>query len=347
MALEHSGILIFIIKPPYRGITVTQPTFDTKAFRTALGSFTTGVTIITATAEDGTQVGLTANSFNSVSLDPPLVLWSLAKNALSVPVFNAATHWNVHVLSVEQEQLSGRFASKGEDKFSGLELDDGISDAPLLHDCTARFQCRTAFTHDGGDHIIFIGEVLAFDQSERPPLVFQSGQYALTARKPWEGVNLSAAEAPLECSYNEDLLGYLLGRAHFQMLSKMQGILSEQKLDDLHFFILSVLCIDDNLTLQELNSHIDYTGKTISEGAIDHLIKLEMIALETKKGQSRYKLTGVGRDASLHQIAQAKAIEEELIDSLGSGDALALKLLLKRLINKTDPGLPDLWSASE
>ena len=186
---------------------MTQTTFDTKAFRSALGTFTTGVTIITTTAADGTPVGLTANSFNSVSLDPPLVLWSLAKTALSVPVFTEATHWNVHVLSVDQEDLSGRFASKGEDKFSGLELDEGISNAPLLHNCTARFQCRTAFTHDGGDHIIFIGEVLGFDQSQLPPLAFQSGQYALTARKPWEGVNLSASEAPLECSYTEDLLG--------------------------------------------------------------------------------------------------------------------------------------------
>lgn len=326
---------------------MTQPTFDTKAFRSALGTFTTGVTIITATAEDGTQVGLTANSFNSVSLDPPLVLWSLAKSALSVPVFTESKHWNVHVLSVEQEHLSGRFASKGEDKFADLTLDDGITNAPLLHNCTARFQCRTAFTHDGGDHIIFIGEVLAFDQQDLPPLVFQSGQYALTARKPWEGVNLSAAQAPLECSYTEDLLGYLLGRAHFQMLSKMQDILTEQKLTDLHFFILSVLCIRDNLTLEELNAHIAYTGRSITDDDMGYLIQNELIALEKHKGEYRFKLTADGRDVSLHQIAQARAMEEKLISTLGEGDTLALKLLLKRLITSTDPGLPDLWSTEQ
>lgn len=326
---------------------MAHSSFDTKAFRSALGTFTTGVTIITATAEDGSAVGLTANSFNSVSLDPPLVLWSLAKSALSVPVFTQAIHWNVHVLSVDQEPLSGRFAAKGEDKFAGLALDEGISNAPLLQDCTARFQCRTAFTHDGGDHIIFIGEVLAFDQSTKPPLVFQSGQYALTARKPWEGVRLTSAQSPLECSYNEDLLGYLLGRAHFQMLSKMQKVLQEQQLNELHFFILSVLCINDNLTLEELNAHIDYTGRSISPADVSYLVGREFLALETQSGKPRYKMTANGREASLHQIAEARAIEEDLIDGLGQGDIMALKLLLKRLITKTDPGLPDLWAVGQ
>lgn len=325
---------------------MTQPSFDTQAFRTALGTFTTGVTIITAEAEDGTQVGVTANSFNSVSLDPPLVLWSLAKTAMSLPVFTETKHWNVHVLSVEQEPLSGRFASKGKDKFAGLELDKGVTPAPLLHDCTARFQCRTAFCHDGGDHLIFIGEVLAFDQSELAPLVFQSGQYALAARKPWEGVQLSTAGAPLECSYNEDLLGYLLGRAHFQMLSRMQGLLQQQQLNDIQFFILSVLCINDNLTLDELNAHIAYTGKAVTDEELSQLTGRQLLALESDGQQSRYRMTADGREVSLHQIAQAKAIEEDLIDTLGSGDVLALKLLLKRLINDTDPGLPDLWAGS-
>lgn len=321
---------------------MTNNNFDSKAFRTALGTFTTGVTIITATAEDGTQVGITANSFNSVSLDPPLVLWSLAKSANSLPVFTESKHWNVHVLSVQQEPLSGRFASRGEDKFAGLELDEGLTAAPLLPDCTARFQCRTAFMHDGGDHIIFIGEVLGFDQRDLPPLVFQSGQYALTARKPREEVRLTKAEPPPECSYTEDLLGYLLGRAHFQMVNRLQSLLDEQQLEQAQFFILSVLCIRDGLTLDEINEYIAYTGYTVDQPDMDVLITGGHVVIE----QGRFRLTADGRDASLHQIAQAKAIEEELVEALGPGDAMALKLLLKRLIERTDPGLPDLWSVS-
>ncbi|UTW12251.1 flavin reductase family protein [Marinobacterium rhizophilum] len=321
---------------------MTQPSFDPKAFRTALGTFTTGVTIITAQAADGSSVGITANSFNSVSLDPPLVLWSLAKSANSLPVFTDSKHWNVHVLSVDQESLSGRFASRGEDKFAGIELDDGITPAPLLPNCTARFQCRTAFTHDGGDHIIFIGEVIGFDHNDLPPLVYQSGQYALTARKPREEVRLTKAEPPPECSYTEDLLGYLLGRAHFQMVNRLQGLLHDQHLDQAQFFILSVLCIRDRLTLDEINDYIGYTGHTVEQADMQVLVSARHVVMEGP----RYRLTADGREASLLQIAQAKAIEEDLVETLGPGDALALKLLLKRLIENTDPGLPDLWAVS-
>ncbi len=321
---------------------MTNNNFDSKAFRTALGTFTTGVTIITTTAQDGTPVGITANSFNSVSLDPPLVLWSLAKNANSLPVFNESKYWNVHVLSVEQEGLSGRFASRGEDKFAGIELDDGLTNAPLLPSCTARFQCRTAFVHDGGDHIIFIGEVLSFDQSDLPPLVFQGGQYALAALKPREEVRLTRSEPPPECSYTEDLLGYLLGRAHFQMINRLQSLLSDQGLDQPQFFILSVLCIRDGLTLEGINEYIAYTGSTVDQADMEVLIQGGHVVIEN----GRYRMTADGREASLHQIAQAKAVEQDVVEALGLGDAMALKLLLKRVIEGTDPGLPDLWSVS-
>lgn len=320
--------------------------FDTHAFRNALGTFTTGVTIITARGADGTPVGITANSFNSVSLDPPLVLWSLAKNANSLPVFEASGHWNVHVLSVDQEPLSNRFASRGEDKFADTALDSGVTEAPLLHDCTARFQCRTVFTHDGGDHVIFVGEVLAFDQSELPPLVFQSGQYALTARKPRQAPRLTASTPPPECSYTEDLMGYLLGRAHFQMLYQLRRQQPATALDDTAFFILSVLVIRDGLTLEELNGFIDYTGAAVGQADLDALSARGYTVVERDGDALRYRLTGEGRDLALHHIASAKAVEEEIAARLGPGDTLALKLLLKRLITDSDPGLPDLWSTT-
>lgn len=215
--------------------------FDPQAFRAALGTFTTGVTIITTQTEEGAPVGITANSFNSVSLNPPLVLWSLSKQARSLPVFSSGKHWNVHVLSTEQETLSGRFATQGEDKFAEIELDNGVSAAPLLQNCTARFQCRTAFQYEGGDHVIFVGEVLAFDHSDRAPLAFQSGQYALATRKPRSELRLATTPPPPECSYTEDLLGYLLGRAHYQVLNTLRQLLNSKQLDEQTFFILSIL----------------------------------------------------------------------------------------------------------
>ena len=323
---------------------MTTPTpFDPQAFRAALGTFTTGVTIITTRDAEGAPVGVTANSFNSVSLNPPLVLWSLAKSARSLSAFSSNPFWNVHVLSAEQEGLSGRFASQGTDKFDGIELDEGISNAPLLPQCTARFQCHTAFSYDGGDHVIFVGEVRAFDRSEQPPLVYQGGQYALAARKPRKELRL-AAPPPPECSYTEDLLGYLLGRSHYQMLHGLRRMLAGDSLDEGSFFLLSVLCIRDHLTVEEINAFVSYTGIEATPQAMQMLEDRCLVARESVGRKVRYVLTADGREVVLRQIALAKAQEQDLADKLGAGDAMALKLLLKRLVASTDPGLPDLWA---
>src|SRR5271169_6871696 len=132
--------------------------FDTGEFRRALGAFATGVTIVTACAADGTPVGVTANSFNSVSLDPPMILWSLARNSRSLAAFQSADHWVVHILAADQEALSNRFARGGGEKFFGLATEIGVGSAPLLKDCACRLQCKTAFIKEGGDHVIFVGE---------------------------------------------------------------------------------------------------------------------------------------------------------------------------------------------
>jgi len=322
---------------------MAKASFDPQEFRSALSTFTTGVTIITTRADNGEPVGITANSFNSVSLNPPMVLWSLDKSAMSLPAFTSNKHWNVHILSTEQESLSGRFASRGEEKFKGLDLEPGINNIPLLRNCTARFNCRTAFIYEGGDHMIFVGEVLAFDKTDLPPLAFQSGQYALAARKPREGVQLSATPPP-ECSYTEDLLGYLAGRAHFQLVAALQSVLQTQQLNEQQFFILSVLSIQDGLTIEEINAFVDYTGGTVTRADMQALEDQDYVVLVEKNGDSVYLLTANGRDASLKQIAVAKAVEEQISKQIGHGDVQALKILFKRLIKATDPGLPDLWA---
>src|SRR3979490_2646125 len=129
--------------------------FDPKELRQVLGTFATGVTVITTHAVDGSPVGLTANSFNSVSINPPMVLWGLAKSARSRVAFESATHWAVHILAADQEELANRFATRGTDKFAALAIDHGRDQVPLLHGCAARLQCRTSFMYEGGDHIIF------------------------------------------------------------------------------------------------------------------------------------------------------------------------------------------------
>lgn len=152
---------------------------DTRSLRRALGVFGTGVTIVTTRDANGVPVGMTANSFNSVSLEPPIILWSIARTARSCKAFVEARFWNVHVLSVEHEALSRRFACQGADKFAGLEIEEGLSPVPLLRGCSARFQCEMQHAHEAGDHVVLFGRVIGFDQSDRPPLLWVAGNYAV------------------------------------------------------------------------------------------------------------------------------------------------------------------------
>ncbi len=148
-----------------------------RRFRNALGMFATGITVVTMRTPEGEPIGLTVNSFNSVSLDPPLVVWSLARDLPSRALFEACEYYAINVLADDQMALSARFASRAGDKFAGLDFEDGIAGVPLLRGCCARFECRNTVRHDGGDHVVFISEVASFDREELAPLVYHAGAY--------------------------------------------------------------------------------------------------------------------------------------------------------------------------
>ena len=145
--------------------------------REALGRFATGVTIITCADAQGEPVGLTANSFNALSLDPPLVLWSLRLQSVKLPAFQQAAGFVVNVLARPQLQLSRRFASKHEDRFDGDDWSTGIAGAPVLAGCVAVFQCEMVSQQAAGDHVLFIGRVVSLSQQALAPLVYQAGHY--------------------------------------------------------------------------------------------------------------------------------------------------------------------------
>ena len=145
--------------------------------RLALGRFVTGVTIVTCRDEDGAPVGLTANSFNALSLDPPLVLWSLRQASSTIAAFTNASHFAVNVLAAGQVDLSRRFARPSSAKFDAGEWTDGQGGAPLLAGCVAVFECRRRSHHAAGDHLLFIGEVERIGGSASTPLVYHAGHY--------------------------------------------------------------------------------------------------------------------------------------------------------------------------
>lgn len=151
---------------------------DSLNLRRVFGSFATGVTIITTREANGSLVGLTANSFNVVSLQPPLVLWSLRCQAASLPAFRQAPYWAVHILAADQQPLSDRFARRDGDRFAGLDITPGLGGVPLLQGCAAVLQCRASAQHEGGDHLILVGEVMRHASRPVDPLIFHAGRYA-------------------------------------------------------------------------------------------------------------------------------------------------------------------------
>ncbi|HVT36131.1 MAG TPA: flavin reductase [Nevskiaceae bacterium] len=325
----------------------TPASLDANEFRRALGSFATGVTIITTRAPDGTPLGLTCNSFNSVSLSPPLVLWSLANTSASLDAFRATQHWAVHVLAADQEELSARFARRGIDKFAGLECDIGAGNIPLLRGCSARFQCRTAFQQEGGDHIIFVGEVLAFDRADSAPLVFHGGRYAHATKR--EPAAAQPRAAYLAGSFSDDFLGYLLGRSHFQFFTQIRPHLQAEGLSDEQFYVLSTLTLKRAMSSDEMDAAMAGilgagSGETVQALVAHGLARIAPVVAEVHG--TEYELTDRGREVALRVIAAAKAVELRLIEGLGADDAAALKTLLRRLLGAIDPASRAIWERS-
>jgi 3-hydroxy-9,10-secoandrosta-1,3,5(10)-triene-9,17-dione monooxygenase reductase component len=325
-----------------------QPTadpapIDVRAFRDALGSFTTGVTVVTTRDKAGRDVGLTANSFNSVSLDPPLVLWSLAKSSHSLAAFVEAEHFGVHILAADQEPLSNLFARRGADKFGALEVRRGHGGIPLLDGCAARFECRTAYRYAGGDHEIFVGEVVLFEHFGRAPLVYQNGRYALAVHKP-QVPAIDGADAAPESSFSKDFLVYLLGCAHSMLLSRIRPMLAARGLRDDEYYVLSVLGVDDNRTVAELDALLSYANQRVTPESVAALGARGFVDYDPRAGDgSEVRLTERGRTTIIELVAASKALEEDALRQIDYSEAHILKHLLKRVIRNTARDMPALW----
>jgi 3-hydroxy-9,10-secoandrosta-1,3,5(10)-triene-9,17-dione monooxygenase reductase component len=313
---------------------VSDHQIDSRQFRTALGSFATGVTIVTTRAADGSPVGLTANSFNSLSLEPPMVLWALAKNSLSLPAFAAAEYFAVHILSVDQQQLADRFARRGADKFGGLELDAGPGGMPLLRGCSARFQCRTAHQYDGGDHTIFVGEVIGFDHFERAPLAFQGGAYANLVPRPRAGVRAGEMDAGIEGSFSRDFLGYLLGSAHARLMACVRSELERYRLSEEHYHVLMFLSNEDDLTLSELAQLTQLADRHVTYQTLASLVIRDLITVSGGDYPStRARLTAEGHRVALELGVALKAAEAHAERFLGSSESQTLKMMLRAILD--------------
>lgn len=317
---------------------------DPLEFRQALGSFATGVTVITSIDPGNNPVGVTASSFNSVSLDPPLVLWSLAKNAMSLSSFQSSGYFCVHILAASQQDTSDQFASRGVDKFAGIDWGRGIGNLPVLSKYAARFQCKTSYQYEGGDHIIFVGEVLECDRVEELPLVFHGGKYALAKTKNGnekyrEAVNIEAG------TFSDQFFLYLLSRSHFQAAHKLQKDLRETNLNKEKYLALTLFGMGGRLSLQDLHIRMEHTGHKPSHAMLQDMLKRGLIVEATKGARDKIKfsLSVKGRELYVSLLAKSKAIEEELLDDFSPEEVADTRDFLQRFIQKSDPGVPDLW----
>jgi 3-hydroxy-9,10-secoandrosta-1,3,5(10)-triene-9,17-dione monooxygenase reductase component len=302
---------------------------DPREFRSALGSFATGVTVVTTCGADGAPVGLTVNSFNSVSLQPPMVLWSLGRQASSLAAFRATQHWVVHVLAADQEDLSKRFSSRAADRFADLPSDRGVGGVPLLRECAARFQCRTAFEYDGGDHVIFVGEVLSFERSQKAPLLFHDGRYALAMRKDLPAEAVSAAPSG---AFSREFMGYLVGRAYFRLRRALRAELRSLGIGNDEYYVLASLALNQQMRVDELQRVIgDLLTATLDE-ALASLASRQYIRRNACGATGETcSLAPAGREYALRMIAAAKSFESQLIEQVGAEESFALKALLRRL----------------
>jgi flavin reductase (DIM6/NTAB) family NADH-FMN oxidoreductase RutF len=297
----------------------TSAALDPRAFRRALGNFATGVTIVTAATADGQKVGVTANSFNSVSLEPPLVLWSIDKRSGSYEVFEKAEHFAVNILSADQIDLSNQFARPKDDKFAGVVHETGVGGAPLFPDCAARFQCEKHQQVDGGDHWILIGKVLAFDDFGRSPLLYHQGAYSMVL--PHTRMTDKTEGQPPSSAFQGRLshnLYYLMTQAVRSYQSNYQPRQLASGLRTSEARMLMVLENDAGLSLCDLLREVAMPVREI-EQAVDILKRKGLVA----DADERYVLTPacIDQAEALWRIAGEQqdkvfgAFSEEQIDT--------------------------------
>lgn len=310
---------------------------EQRVLRNALGSFATGVTVVTTRTADGRDIGRTANSFSSVSLDPPMILWSLAKTSSSFEDYRQADHFAVHILSADQSEVSGLFAGKKPDKFEGLGIDRGAGDIPLLTECAARFECRTTYQYEGGDHIIFVGEVTGFEHSSTPPLVFHGGQYGRLVRHAGE----TASFEKRQDSLSPDDFIYQLSRVFYRIRGDAVAERQRRGWTGADYAVLTLLGHEDGRTLDDIRHAGRYRGDEITDETIDKLVSHALIRIETASGQApRAFLTTQGRRAMIEIVAMLKASEAECLALLDENEVWVLKQLLNRLATSTATGWP-------
>ncbi len=302
-----------------------MPTVKGVEFRNALGHFATGVTVVTTLDGRGEPVGITANSFNSVSVDPPMVLWSIARESGKRSVFESSDNFVVNVLSDGQVDISRRFARSGKSRFTNIDWQPGLAGLPLLPDCAARFECRKVYQYDGGDHIIIVGEVEQFDETGREALVFHRGRYAIVDVHP-------DADGNAPGSYEDDFLMALLMRATYEFVAPFKVSMAELDLSEAEVRVLTFLYGHGDCDLPRI-----VYGTMLERGDVEVAIDSLLAQGLSVQGaaQDSVVITDAGRSKVIPVLAIAKAHEERVLASYTTDQVFRLKRDLRQLADRS------------
>ena len=314
-------------------------TVDRRELRSALGAFPTGVTIVTTRTAAGEDVGLTVNSFSSVSLDPPLVLWSLSANSASRAAFSSADYFAIHILSAKQDDLAARFARKDLDRFHGIEVARGEGETPLIGGCAARFVCRGAHQYEGGDHVIFVGEVVQLQRFDEPPLAFHGGKYAFALPKG------APPPAPAMREMNQDhvdpnAVNMLIGLAHTYIAQRLAPHLAARNMTEQDYWLLSIIGAKEGRTVSRLAEILSYSGLRVDLDQVRRLEGLGYVTLRRTGETIGVWLAEFGRRELMEMAARSKAVEMTLERGLDYAESQLLWELLRRLIVSMIPANP-------
>lgn len=312
--------------------------------RQCLSRFATGVTIIATRDSDGRYVGLTANSFNSLSLDPPLILWSLATTASTLEVFKGQRFFSVSVLSVEQVDIAQRFARRGGDRFEGVAVHEGLDGVPLIDNALAWFECERRTQLLQGDHWLFVGEVKRCAAADGSPLIFRHGEFAIadSLLQPAPDPTEPDGFEPGDQTFYEEYLPFLLARAGHQIAGEFQRRLRKHDLSMLSWRVLAALSSRDDWTLGQLCAVSLAKPPTISR-LIDRLGQQGLVSRRADPADGRrilFSLTEKGHVSTEPVLQDAAAFNLSLLADFPPAALTSLKRLLRAVVAQYRPPGP-------
>ena len=298
-----------------------DPAADLRNFRQALGQFATGVTVVSGAGEGG-PFAVTANSFQSVSLEPPLVLWSLRRQSTSLAAFRQAPHFAVNVLAAGQTEMASHFARSGTDKFGGCDWAPGLGGAPLLAGVAAYFECGKISEHDGGDHVVFIGKVERYACFDRSGLVFAQGRYALAISHPGRQADLQFAGHP-----RDDFFLPLLARAYAYLSDAFSEHHRAEGVDTAQSRVLAFLATGSCASAQAIAART-FLGENAVQDALAKLVAGNYVA---PRPPGALAITESGLALLGRIVAAEHAFEAEKLADLPPADVAATRRVLKAL----------------